>query len=236
MGVPHMPAVPTPIAESSIRLTDPANLPLMLKRNATLLYGLITATLLWCLWRLLRLTVRVRHRNQPPGFAQLHTVDCAWHDTLLPYFVGAMPYRKPYAWMNHPSWYMKGIHIFLQWMGVRALVLGSSGHGGRKALQALIPLVQEGTSTFLNPDGPYGPAHVIKNGVLDVAEQTGRPVVAIHVRCHQAWRLPTWDKKWIPCPGSLIELTYSPAWSVTPANREDVRRMIQQHLDGHAKL
>jgi len=150
----------------------------------------------------------------------------------MPYFVGAMPYRKHYAWMNHPAWYMKGIHVFLKWVGVRALVLGSSGHGGRQALYALIPLLKQGASTFLNPDGPYGPPHVVKDGVLDLAEQSGLPVVAIHVKCLNGWRISTWDRKWIPKPGSLIELTYSSPWIVTPTNRELVRRRIEAHLNG----
>ena len=204
----------------------------MLKRVAIALYGLIVGGLFWLVWRLLQLTTRVRHVNAPiPSLGP--TVDCAWHECLMPYFVGAMPYRKNYAWMNHPAWYMKGIHVFLQWVGVRALVLGSSGHGGRKALQGLVPLLREGASTFLNPDGPYGPPRVVKDGVLDLAEQTGLPIVAIHVKCHTAWRVPTWDRKWLPLPGSLIELTYSAPWKVTAANRETVRRDIEQHLNAH---
>jgi len=203
----------------------------MLKRTAIGLYGFIVAALFWLGWRLLRCTVRVRHVNAPQDVHQ-PTVDCAWHETLMPYFVGAMPYRRPYVWMNHPAWYMKGIHFFLAWVGVRELVLGSSGHGGRQALQALIPLLKQGASTFLNPDGPYGPAHVVKDGVLVLAEQSGLPVVAIHVKCHQAWRISTWDRKWIPKHGSVIELIYSEPWFVTPANREDVRVRIAQHLNG----
>jgi lysophospholipid acyltransferase (LPLAT)-like uncharacterized protein len=202
----------------------------MFKRAAIALYGFIVAALFWVAWRLLGFTVNVRHINAPT--ATPHTVDCAWHETLLPYFVGAMPYRKAYVWMNHPAWYMKGIHVFLKWVGVRQLVLGSSGHGGRKALHALVPLLKQGASTFLNPDGPYGPLHVVKDGVLDLAEQSGLPVVAIHVKCHRAWRISTWDRKWIPKPGSLVELTYSDPWLVTPANRETVRVSIEKHLNG----
>lgn len=204
----------------------------MFRRAAIALYGLIVGAMFWACWRLLRYTVKVRHVNRPPVLLQQQTVDCAWHDALMPYFIGAMPYAKPYVWMNHPAWYMKGIHVFLKWVGVRELVMGSSGHGGRKALQALLPLLQRGASTFLNPDGPYGPAHVVKDGVLDLAEQSGHPVVAIHVRCHKAWRIPTWDKKWIPLPGSEVQLFYSPPWTVTAANREAVRINIERHLNG----
>lgn len=202
------------------------------KRMLIALYGYGMAALLFALWGVLKLTVRVRHINRPPHFAQQRTIDCAWHDCLMPYFAGAMRYPKPYVWMNHPAWYMRGVHIYLGWMGVRRLVLGSSGHGGRRALQELAPLLTAGASTFLNPDGPYGPAHQVKDGVLDLALQTGAPIVAIHVRCHRAWRAPTWDRKLIPWPGSLVELVYSPPWQATAENREALRAMIQSHLNG----
>ncbi|MDO9237636.1 MAG: DUF374 domain-containing protein [Aquabacterium sp.] len=197
------------------------------------LYGYLVAALFFLAWRFLQLTVRVRHVNQPADFGHVHTVDCAWHDGLMPYFVGGMPYTKRYVWMNHPAWYMKGIHVFLKWVGVRELVLGSSGHGGRRALQALVPLIKQGASTFLNPDGPYGPAHEVKDGVLDLAQQTGAPIVAIRIHCHRAWRAPTWDGKQIPVPGSRISLIYSPPWLIDAGNRESVRKLIKQHLDGH---
>ena len=59
------------------------------------------------------------------------------------YFVAGLPYAKPYVWMNHPAWYMKGIHLYLRLMGVRALVMGSSGHGGRRALEGVVTWLQQ---------------------------------------------------------------------------------------------
>ncbi len=203
-------------------------------RGLVLLYGGVMAALMVLLWGLLKLTVRVRHHHRPPDFGQRQTIDCAWHESLLPYFVAGLPYAKPYVWMNHPAWYMKGIHLYLRLMGVRALVMGSSGHGGRRALEGVVTLLQQqpGSSTFLNPDGPYGPAHRVKDGVLDLAQRTGAPVVALRLRCHHAWRGPTWDRKFVPLPFSRLDVVYSPAWHVTPDNREAVRAAIQQHLDG----
>jgi lysophospholipid acyltransferase (LPLAT)-like uncharacterized protein len=209
-----------------------------LERGLVLLYGGVMAALLVLLWGLLKLTVRVRHLDRPADFGQRQTIDCAWHESLLPYFVAGLPYRKPYVWMNHPAWYMKGIHLYLRLMGVRQLVLGSSGHGGRRALDGVATLLEQESmpgalpSTFLNPDGPYGPAHRVKDGVLDLAQRTGAPVVALHLRCHHAWRAPSWDRKFVPLPFSRLDVIYSPGWHVTADNREAVRAAIQRHLDG----
>jgi len=197
------------------------------------IYGYVVAVLIVCLWRILKLSVRVRHIDRPAMFLRQTTIDCAWHQGVVPYSIGAMRYSKPYVWMNHPAWYMKGVHIFLGWMGVGTLVLGSSGHGGRRALQRLVPLVEKGSSTCLNPDGPYGPARVVKDGVLDLAQQTGLPIVAIRIYCSRALRLPSWDQKLVPLPGSRVELIYSSPWHVTAETRESVRARIQSHLNGH---
>ena len=52
------------------------------------------------------------------------------------------------------------------------------------------------------------------------------------VRCSRAWRLPTWDRKLVPLPGSRVDVEYSAPWQVTPENREAVREAIRRHLDG----
>ncbi len=199
-------------------------------RPLLLLGGGIFACLLFLLWAVLKLTVRVRHIGRPADDERSVSIECAWHDALLPYFLARMPYRKPYAWMNHPAWYMKPIHIFLRWMGVRSLVLGSSGHGGRAALAALVPYLQSGAATFLTPDGPYGPAHVVKDGVLDLSIAAGAPVVALRCACSWALRLPTWDRKLVPVPFSRIDVFYAPQRRVEAAERETARAIIARDL------
>ncbi len=207
---------------------------ILFKNFFVAVYGCAAAAMMTGLWWVLKSTVRVVHIGIPEGYSARQTIDCAWHDSLLPYFIGAMPYAKPYVWMNHPAWYMKGIHLFLLWMGVQRLALGSSGHGGKAALSQLLGMLGNGAaaSTFLNPDGPYGPAHVVKNGVLDLSQHSGLPVLAIRVVCSRAVRLPTWDRKWVPLPGSQISFFYSPLMEVGQSTREEIRLKIQHHLNG----
>ncbi len=199
-------------------------------RPLLLLGGGLLACLFLLLWAVLKLTVRVRHIGRPADDEGSASIECAWHEALLPYFVARMPYRKPYAWMNHPALYMKPIHIFLRWMGVRSLVLGSSGHGGRAALAALVLHLRGGAATFLNPDGPHGPAHAVKDGVLDLSIATGAPVVALRCACRRALRLPTWDRKIVPVPFSRIDVFYARPRRVEAAGRETARAAIARDL------
>lgn len=196
------------------------------------LYGWSVAALLALAWGLLKLTVRVEHVARPPGFDGRPHVACAWHEALIPYFVACMPYPRPHVWMNHPLWYMKPIHEFLRWMGVRRLVLGSSGHGGRAALAALAPEVSAGLPTFMNPDGPRGPARQVKDGVLLLSEAAGAPVVALRIECSRALRLPTWERKFLPLPLSRVSVVYGEPLVVTESTREACRAAIARHLGG----
>jgi hypothetical protein len=115
-------------------------------------------------------------------------------------------------------------------MGVRKLVLGSSGHGGRAALAALVPEVRAGLPTFLNPDGPRGPARRVKDGVLELSERTGAPVVPLRIACSRALRLPTWDRKLLPLPGSRVTVTWGDPIRVTSGSREACRAAVARHL------
>ncbi len=194
--------------------------------------GTLGAGLLALLWGLLKLTVRVRHAGRPGDDVAVSSIECAWHEFLLPYFLVRMPYPRPYVWMNHPAWFMKPIHVLLGWMGVQELILGSSGHGGRAALAALIPSVRAGKPTFLNPDGPYGPAHRVKDGVLDLSVATGVRVLAMRFEHSAAIRLPTWDRKLIPLPFSRVEVFYTTIDAVRPDTRDSSRAAIGRALGG----
>lgn len=201
------------------------NLPWPL-RPVIFLSGLASGLVLLLAWGLLRLTVRVRHVDPPSDLDRAVYVECAWHEWLLPYFVARMPYRGRWVWMNHPAWYMKGVHLFLRWMGVQKLALGSSGHGGRAALAALVPEVAAGANTFLNPDGPHGPAHAVKDGALDLAASAQVPILALRFACTRELRLPTWDRKRVPLPFSRLDVFYTRLDTVAEGEREVARARL----------
>src|SRR5262245_30215511 len=75
----------------------------------------------------------VKEGEEHPAPHKNH-IYATWHENLLPYFAVYIRYREPYAWLNHPLWFMKPVHLVLQWMGVEKLFPGSSGHGGRDAM------------------------------------------------------------------------------------------------------
>ncbi|MBI5496114.1 MAG: hypothetical protein HY904_13910 [Deltaproteobacteria bacterium] len=198
------------------------------RRWAVEAYGHVAAALIWVLLATLRPTLRIRHTGRPAALPDGGLIECAWHEHLPAYFLACLPYRTRYVWMNHPAWYMRPIHVLLRWSGVGTLVLGSSGNDGWAALARVADQVGAGASTFLNPDGPYGPARVLKDGVLELSARTGRPVVALSFHYGAAWRLPTWDGKRVPVPFSTVEVRWAPP--VVTTDRERARAAVTEAL------
>ncbi len=62
-------------------------------------------------------------------------------------------------------------------------VRGSSTRGGANALRALIKLARSGQDVAVTPDGPKGPRHIAKLGVIQLAKASGLPIVPIAFAC-----------------------------------------------------
>ncbi|MDB4989229.1 MAG: uncharacterized protein JWN04_4407 [Myxococcaceae bacterium] len=163
---------------------------------------------------LMRHTVKYERRENARSGAR---IECIWHEHMPAYIASYLPPRagRHYVWMNHPAWYMRPVHVLLAQNGVEELVLGSSGHGGRAALEALVCRLARGASTLLAVDGPAGPAHRLKRGAVDLALRTGLPLVAIRFTYERALRSFGWDRKNWPTPGSCVHVTESEPLYVT---------------------
>jgi lysophospholipid acyltransferase (LPLAT)-like uncharacterized protein len=181
-------------------------------RLPILIYGHLLATILLLFYLACRLTVRVRVVGREHLVPGTNYVFCHWHEAIPLFFQANVPRLlpalrgAPHAWMQHPLWFMKPIHVFLRTIGIRRLVLGSSGHEGRSAADMLVTLLRAGHSTVMFPDGPAGPARTLKKGVLHVAAQSGVPIVPLRLHASRTVRLPTWDRKMYAPPLSTITM------------------------------
>lgn len=81
-------------------------------------------------------------------------------------------------------------------------VRGSSTRGGAGALRALIKLGRSGRDVVVTPDGPKGPRHVAKLGVIHLAKATGLPIVPLAFACSKKNSLragiATWSRTRFP--------------------------------------
>ncbi len=74
-------------------------------------------------------------------------------------------------------------------------VRGSSSRGGREAMLAMAAqLRQPGTVCAIMPDGPRGPRHELKPGVVLIARESGALIIPMSWGCPRPIRFNSWDR------------------------------------------
>jgi lysophospholipid acyltransferase (LPLAT)-like uncharacterized protein len=151
--------------------------------------------------RVLRATMRVDMR----GEAELdrlyregrHVVIAFWHAQQL---------LMPYAYRG------KGLRVLISQHGDGEIIAriiarfglgtvrGSSTRGGAAALRELIRLGRAGTDIAVTPDGPKGPRHVAKLGVVQLAKASELPIVPLAFACSKKNSSRAGTASWSPVP------------------------------------
>ena len=176
------------------------------------LYGYGLGLILFLYFLIQRVTTKVQIVGHEKLIKNSNHIFSLWHSFVPMGLTSATPLipsaldHTPQVWMQHPVWYMKPIHVLLRLMGVKKIILGSSGHSGRDAADRLVDHLRKGYSTVINPDGPNGPAFVLKNGVLHLSLKSGVPIVPLRFTFSSYYELNTWDRKKFARPFSTIEM------------------------------
>ncbi|HSJ13693.1 MAG TPA: lysophospholipid acyltransferase family protein [Longimicrobiales bacterium] len=87
-------------------------------------------------------------------------------------------------------------------------VRGSASRGGREALRDMVRHARAGRSLVLTPDGPRGPFHELKEGVLTAAQLSGLPIVPAAAGASRAWWFGRWDRFLVPQPFARIVVLF----------------------------
>lgn len=87
-------------------------------------------------------------------------------------------------------------------------VRGSSNRGGRAAFREMVELSREQLDLAFTPDGPKGPRHVVKEGVVQLARISKRPIVPIAFACSNGHRFRSWDHFLFPYPWGKAVYSY----------------------------
>jgi lysophospholipid acyltransferase (LPLAT)-like uncharacterized protein len=192
----------------------------------------ILGFLIYLYYLLCRWTSQVSIEGPGDHDLSQHAIFCIWHESWVPYFVAFSAYRRPHALMTHPAAYMKPGHAFLRLIRLERFLLGSSGDEGKRAVNELAMLVKKGWSTTIAPDGPAGPARVLKRGVLHLALNSGTPIVPLTISAERFITWPSWDSKKFPLPFSRIQVTVHETIRVSHQNFDEAGRQIVAVLGG----
>ncbi len=116
---------------------------------------------------------------------------------------------------------------------------GSSTRGGKNALQKMTDMLnlghekEEAHHGLITVDGPKGPAHEVKMGVVKLAKDTGLPIVPMNWYARPSITLPNWDQTMLPFPFSKLAIAYGePVLVDKNANEEDMEILRQSVAKG----
>jgi len=116
------------------------------------------------------------------------------------------------------------------------VVRGSSSRRSAGVLVEMIRKVKNGQGLAITVDGPKGPYHEVKMGVIRVAQATGNPIVPMAFSAERMWiARKSWDNYMIPKPFSRIYVKYmEPIFVPKNTAKEDLeiyRRRVQTSLE-----
>jgi lysophospholipid acyltransferase (LPLAT)-like uncharacterized protein len=111
------------------------------------------------------------------------------------------------------------------------VIRGSANESGALALRDQHAMMKSGYSIVTTPDGPQGPQHELKTGVMLMARIGGVPIVPVACAADRAWFLNRWDRFMIPKPFSRVAIGIGKPYAIppgTPVNELEPHRLNVQ--------
>ena len=149
-----------------------------------------------------------------------------WHEFNHACFVVALARRRKLPHASFSTRGFRGVVItsMMRHTGdeVHVLPLPEEGDraGGRDFALRLAALSRSGYSPVVTPDGPFGPARVVKPGALIVAREASLPIQPWAASVRPSVRLTgRWDSQIVPLPFSRIHLAAGAPMTVGPRER-----------------
>lgn len=112
-------------------------------------------------------------------------------------------------------------------------IRGSTSRGGATALREMIQWVQAGHDAAITPDGPRGPRYVVQEGVIQLAQLTGAPVLPVSWVASRCVQFNSWDGFMVPLPGTRCVVRFGQPMQVPPgeaargAKRVELEQVLQ---------
>lgn len=188
----------------------------------------------WAL-RLLAMTIRkeIFFPDRPQRFWDegQNVIIAFWHQRLL-----MMPFAYPrssgcmlISQHRDGEFIARTVKLF----GVDS-IRGSTTRGGFSALREMIRVFRKGSDIAITPDGPQGPKHVVQGGILQLARETGAPILPLTYSASRKKIFQSWDQFIFPLPFSKVvymwgEPLFVPR-DIGKEGLEEKRLLLQERL------
>ncbi len=197
-----------------------------------LLLGLappLAALLIRLLKRLMRCEILGEEHPRALWDRGEHIILAFWHDQLLmlPAFYGGPGTKILISSSKDGELIARTMKSFRQ-----GTVRGSSSRGGRAGFRALLRAAREKIDLAITPDGPKGPRHQLKEGVVQLARLSARPVIPLAFVCSRGHRFASWDRFLLPYPFCRSIFAYgAPVRFATGESETIFQSRLQQAME-----
>jgi lysophospholipid acyltransferase (LPLAT)-like uncharacterized protein len=159
--------------------------------------------------RLLFASTRVRILAARPGISPYEDsgpqkyLYCIWHDSILgPIFGGRCVDMAALVSLHGDGSYVADALECVDITPIR----GSSSRGGALAVREMLHTARD-KDISIATDGPRGPRRKVKDGIVYLASQTGRPIVPTAFSARSSWRIRgRWTDLLVPRPFTTVWL------------------------------
>jgi lysophospholipid acyltransferase (LPLAT)-like uncharacterized protein len=155
---------------------------------------------------LLRATVKIEHANRE-AVDRLwqkgeNIIACFWHGRLL---------AMPFAYKGNKGKVLISRHRdgefiarVISYFGVGTVRGSYRKEGSVSSVREMLSEIGQGTDLGITPDGPKGPRYQVKQGIIELARLTGRPIVPVTYSASKKKVFSSWDRFVLPYPFSKI--------------------------------
>jgi hypothetical protein len=132
----------------------------------------------------------------------------AWHGKMwVPVYFLRRRGIYTLASLSQDGNYITSVLKRLGWNVIR----GSSSRGGSRSLLSLFRRLKKGEKAALTPDGPTGPIHEVKPGIIFLQERSDGVIIPIGVDSSHRKNFSSWDNYMLPLPFSKTALVFGEA-------------------------
>ncbi|MFP4687443.1 MAG: lysophospholipid acyltransferase family protein [bacterium] len=153
-----------------------------------------------------------------------------WHGQMIPllyYFgpAGFYTFISPHRDGEYIARVLEGMGHYSLRTSLRDLKL--------KALVKALRLARDGETLVITPDGPIGPCHRVKEGVIRLSERAGLPVLPSAGLARPSRIFSSWDRFCLPYPFSRLKIKFSRPIDFSEMNcsSEEKRQLLQAEME-----
>ncbi len=159
-----------------------------------------------------------------------------WHNRvlLMPYIQRRFASERHGAVLTSPSNDGEIIAQIMRRFGADA-IRGSSNKRPAAAMREMIRCIRQGNDLAITPDGPRGPVYQLQAGATRLAQQTGTPLLCVHIRYQRQWCLKTWDRFIIPKPFTKAKVIFDELMRFEDEASNSERERFHQEVESRLR-